>query len=147
MFDIRALRYGVVLLAAIAVIATATTPSRAQTGFVRVQVVKAGFIFGVGGGSGVLIYEGRRYPLSVRGISIGATVGASRTELVGRAYNLRRVTDIAGTYTALGGGVAVAAGVAGVRLQNAKGVVLELRGREVGLEIAANLSGVQVNLR
>jgi hypothetical protein len=35
--------------------------------------------------------------------------------------------DLAGTYTGVGGGAAVAAGVSGVRLRNEKGVVLEGR--------------------
>jgi hypothetical protein len=124
-----------------------STPSWAATGTVRVEIVKAGFIVGVGGGSGTLVFQGRRYPLSVGGLSFGATIGASKAELTGRAYNLRQASDIAGTYTAIGAGVAVAGGVSGIRLQNAKGVVLELRGRNIGLEINANVSGVEISLR
>ena len=45
------------------------------------------------------------------------------------------------------GGVAAGGGASGVRLQNAKGVVLELRGRTIGLEFNANVSGVQIGLR
>jgi hypothetical protein len=80
-------------------------------------------------------------------LSVGATIGASKADLVGRAYNLRRASDIAGTYTAVGGGVAVGGGASGIRLQNARGVVLELRGRNVGLELNANVSGVEIGLR
>jgi hypothetical protein len=58
------------------------------------------------------------------------------------------VGDIAaGTYTAVGAGVAVAGGGSSIRLRNARGVVLELRGRNIGLEISANVSGVQISLR
>jgi hypothetical protein len=42
--------------------------------------------------------------------------------------------------------VALAGGVASVRLQNAKGVVLELQGRKVGLELSVNLSGVEIKM-
>jgi hypothetical protein len=121
-------------------------PSQAQTGTVHVEVTKAGFIVGVGGGRGVLTYQGRRYPFTVGGMSLGATFGASKTQLVGRALNLRHPMDLAGTYSALGGGVALAGGVASVRLQNAKGVVLELQGRKVGLELSVNLSGVEIKM-
>jgi hypothetical protein len=117
-------------------------PVWAATGTVSVEIVKAGFIVGVGGGRGMLVFQGRRYPLSV-----GATIGASKASLVGRAYNLRRASDITGTYTAVGGGVAVGGGASGIRLQNARGVVLELRGRNVGLEFNANVSGVEIGLR
>lgn len=126
---------------------TLATPSQAQTGAVHFEISKAGFIVGVGGGTGVLVYQGHRYPLSVSGLSVGATIGASKTELVGRAYHLKQASDIAGTYTAAGGGVAVAGGVASVRLQNAKGVILDLRGRKVGLEFSANVSGVEIRMR
>ena len=122
-------------------------PVQAATGSVQLEIVKAGFIFGVGGGNGTLVFQGRRYQLAVGGLSFGATIGASKAELVGRAYNLRQATDIAGTYSAIGGGAAVAGGVSGIRLQNSKGVVLELRGRNIGLEFNASVSGVEIKFR
>jgi len=123
------------------------TPSSAATGALRVVVTKAGFIVGVGGGAGTLTFRGRQYPLSINGLSFGATIGASQTELVGHAYNMRSPSDIAGTYSAVGAGGALAAGAGAVRLQNAKGVVLELHGRKVGVEFSAAVSGIEVNLR
>jgi hypothetical protein len=138
---------GCLVALAATLVAVPAGPGRAATGTVHVEIVKAGFIVGVGGGRGTLVFQGRRYPLSVGGLSVGATIGASEAELVGRAYNLRRPSDIAGTYTAVGGGVAVGGGTSGIRLQNAKGVVLELRGRTVGLELNANVSGVEIGLR
>jgi len=123
-------------------------PCQAQTtGRVHIVAGKAGFIVGVGGGSGTLTFNGRTYPLSVGGVSFGAQIGVSRTEFVGRALNMQQASDIAGTYTALGAGVALAGGGSAVRLQNAKGVILELQGRKVGVEVAAALSGVQIALR
>ena len=67
--------------------------------------------------------------------------------LVGRAYNMRRPSDIAGTYTAAGAGVAVIRGPSVVRLRNANGVVLELRGRQVGLEFSLDVSGIVIGMR
>jgi hypothetical protein len=40
---------------------------------VRLKVTKAGFIIGVGGGSGVLHFKGKNYRLSVSGMSIGSS--------------------------------------------------------------------------
>jgi hypothetical protein len=142
----RILRGGLVVLAATFAPAL-TSPSWAETGTVRFEIAKAGFIIGVGGGSGTLVFKGRRYPLSVGGLSVGATIGASKADLVGRALNLRQASDIAGTYTAVAAGVAAGGGASGIRLQNAKGVVLELRGRNIGLELNANVSGVEISLR
>jgi hypothetical protein len=79
-------------------------------------------------------------------LSFGATIGASKTDLVGTAYNLRQPCDTAGTYPAVGAAIAVAGGGSSIRLQNRRGMVLDLRGRYIGLEISANVSGVQISL-
>ena len=143
----RTIRYGVLALA-VTVMTGLAAPSQAQTtGTVVVEVSKAGFIVGVGGGRGVLRFQGHSYPFSVGGLSFGATIGASKTELVGRALNLRQASDIAGTYAAIGAGAAVAGGAQGIRLQNSKGVILELRGRKVGFEFSAAVSGVEISMR
>jgi hypothetical protein len=119
---------------------------QAETGAVRVRVVRAGFIVGAGGGDGTLTYRGRVYPFSVGGVGVGM-IGASSTDLVGRAYNLRRPSDLAGTYSAVGAGVALAAGGRAVRLQNSRGVVLDLQGMQVGVEASLNLSGINIAMR
>jgi hypothetical protein len=147
MFGIsRAMKCGAAILAAALMMIAVTLPSYADSGSVRFRVTKAGFIFGVGGGTGTLNFHGKSYPLSVGGLSVG-TFGAASADLVGRAYNMRRPQDIVGTYTAVGAGVAVAGGATAARLQNANGVVLEVRGRQVGLEVSLNLSGMTLSMR
>jgi hypothetical protein len=123
-----------------------TTAARAETGAVSVVFTKGGFIVGVGGGHGVLMFRGHRYPFKVSGMSIGATIGASTTKLVGRALNIRSPGDIAGSYAAIGAGGALAAGAGGVQLQNEKGVILQLHGAKVGVELSAAVGGVQIAL-
>jgi hypothetical protein len=78
-------------------------------------------------------------------LSFGATIGASKADFVESACNLRQASDIAGTHTAVGTGVA--GGGSSIRLQNARGVVLVLRGRNIGLEFTASVSGVEISLR
>jgi len=142
----RTMKYGAVALIAAAMLLAAVPSSNAATGSVRITVTRAGFIVGVGGGSGTLRFANRSYPLSVGGVSVG-TLGVSQTDLVGRAYHLRRPEDIVGTYTAVGAGLAVAGGARVARLRNANGVVLELRGRQVGFEVSIDLSGMNVSMR
>ena len=142
----RAMRFGAGLVAAAVILAVAPTPSHAETGSVRLTIVRAGFIVGVGGGSGTLSFHGHSYPLSVGGVSVG-TFGATRADLVGHAYHLRTAADIAGTYTALSGGIAVAGGDKSARLQNARGVVLDLQGPQVGFELSLSLSGATISLQ
>ena len=123
------------------------SPSKAETGQVRVVFTKGGFIVGVGGGHGVLHFRGHHYPFDVSGVSVGFTIGASTTNLAGRALNLRTPGDLAGHYAVIGAGGALAAGAGGVTLQNEKGVILELAGGKVGVEVSAAVGGVTVALR
>jgi hypothetical protein len=143
---VRAIRNGLAFVMALAMLMTLSLPSHAAVGTVRIKIVKAGFIVGVGGGNGVLHFEGRNYHLGIGGISVG-TIGAAGADLVGRAYNLHHAEDIAGTYTAVSGSIAVAGGVKIVQLQNSNGVVLKLQGKQAGFEASASLSGLSISLR
>ncbi len=127
--------------------AVAMSTARAESGTVNVVFTKGGFIVGVGAGEGVLTFRGKRYPFAVSGASIGFTVGASTTKLVGRALNLRSPGDIAGVYSAVGAGGAFAAGAGGVQLQNANGVILQLSGPKIGVELSAAMGGVTIAMR
>jgi hypothetical protein len=66
-----------------------------RPGEVRINILKAGFIVGIGGGTGTLNYQGQTYRLSVGGIGIGS-LGIADVELIGTASNLRSPSDIAG---------------------------------------------------
>jgi hypothetical protein len=140
-------RISIALVALLAGVAGSSTSSRAETGQVAVVFTKGGFIIGVGGGEGVLMLRGRRYPFTVSGMSVGFTIGASTTKFVGRALNLRGPASIEGTYSVIGAGGAVAAGAGGVQLQNANGVVLQLSGPRVGAEVSAAVGGVTIHLK
>ena len=131
---------------AMALAAGAPSLASARTGAVRVQIYKAGFIVGVQGGKGSLTLNNRVYPLSIGGVSLGATIGASGADLIGRAYNLQDPRDIEGTYSAAEMGFAVAGGGKVARLTNSRGVVLELQGRQAGLILSVDLSGMRVRL-
>jgi hypothetical protein len=135
------------LVAALASVAGFSTPSRAETGQVAVVFTKGGFIVGVGGGEGVLLLRGHKYPFTVSGMSVGFTIGASTTKLVGRALNLRGPQSIEGSYAVGGAGGAIAAGAGAVQLQNGNGVILQLSGPKVGAELSAAVGGVTISLK
>ena len=121
-------------------------PAEAATGSVSLHIASAGFIFGVTGGSGTLTFRGAQYPLRVGGISAGALVGVSATDLVGTASNLHSPGDIAGIYSAIGAGMSVAGGRSAAQLSNANGVRLRLHGRQVGFSFSIDLSGMSISL-
>ncbi len=121
-------------------------PSHAITGQVRVTLAKAGLIAGAGAGRGTLTFRGHDYRFRVSGLSLGLSAGASVSRLVGRASYLNKLSDFPGIYGAVGVGAALAGGVGGVQLKNAKGVIITLEGAKAGLEISANLSRIEITL-
>jgi hypothetical protein len=143
---LRAAKYYAAVIGTAVILAGAPSQSNADTGSVRLKVTKVGFIVGVGGGSGTLTFKGRTYRLSLSGVSAG-TIGVAGADLVGTATNLRVAQDIAGAYSAASAGLAVAGGAKVVTLQNAKGVVLQLQGRQVGFEASLSLSGLTISLQ
>ena len=116
-------------------------------GTIEFEIYKAGFIVGGAGGTGKLTYKGKTYPLNIGGVSLGATIGVSKAELHGEVYNLKSVNDITGTYGAAQAGYAVVGGNKVADLKNTKGVQLKVRGKQVGLALEADLSGLQIEYK
>jgi len=124
-----------------------SSASHADEGFVSLTIYKAGWIIGGSGGSGVLNFHGRSYPLSTGGLDYGLVFGGSRTVLHGTVSNIYRPSDVAGVYGAAGAGLAVGGGARAIVLTNQKGAVLELSGTQVGLMANADLSGLAITMK
>jgi hypothetical protein len=139
-------RAGLIALAAIAGLAV-TSPARADEGFIEFSVIKAGWVIGGSGGNGVLHFRGRSYPLTIGGISGGIVFGASETRFRGRVFGIRSPCDVQGGYAAGGAGAAIGIGAQGIVLRNEKGAELHLVGRQIGLQVNADLSGFGVTVR
>ncbi|MCC7348042.1 MAG: hypothetical protein IT538_11645 [Variibacter sp.] len=135
----------VALLAALALLSFASA-ARADSGTVRISFIKAGWVIGGSAGTGTLTFRGRTYRLSVGGLSYGLTFGGSQTELRGTVRNIRRPSDIEGVYGAAGAGATVIRGPQAILLTNQKGALLELTGRQTGLMINVDLSGMALTL-
>ena len=141
-----AIRIALLALSAFAGTALSST-AHADEGTVQLTIYKAGWVIGGSGGSGVLDFRGRRYPLSTGGLDYGFVFGGSKTVLRGRVSNIYRPSDVAGVYGAAGAGLAVGRGARAIVLTNQKGAVLELSGRQVGLMANADLSGLAITMR
>jgi hypothetical protein len=133
-------------LAALLAVSLSST-ARADSGTVRLSFLKAGWIIGGSVGEGTLTFRGRTYPLAIGGLSYGLTFGGSQTYLHGRVRNIFRPSDIEGVYGAAGAGAAVIRGPQAIILTNPKGAVLELSGRQTGLMVNLDLSGMALSLR
>ena len=121
--------------------------AHARNATIEIEIYKAGFIVGGSGGSGTLKLGGKSYPLSIGGVSLGATIGFSKAQLIGTVRNISKPSDIEGTFTAGTAGVAVAGGPKVAELKNSKGVELSVKGQQVGLEFSVDLSGMEIKLK
>lgn len=136
------------MVAIVALVATALSSTAfADSGTVRISFIKAGWVIGGSVGSGTLTFRGRTYPLSIGGLSWGLTFGGSQTNLHGRVSNINRPSDIEGVYGAAGAGATVIRGPQAIILTNQNGALLELSGRQTGLMINLDLSGMALSLR
>jgi len=140
---VRTLKLVVAVVMAVTISSVQSFAQSPGTGTVRLNIVKAGFIVGVGGGNGVLQYHGRNYPLRLGGIGIGS-LGVASVALVGTASNLRSPFDIAGTYGAAGAGATFVGGGQAVTLRNERGVVLRLSGPQIGFQVSLGLAGLTI---
>jgi hypothetical protein len=128
------------------VVAGIGSTARADSGTVRLNFIKAGFVIGGAAGSGTLTFRGRTYRLAIGGLSYGFTFGGSQTYLRGRVSNIFRPSDIEGVYGAAGAGGTIIRGPQAIVLANQKGAVLELSGVQTGLMINLDLSGMGLSL-
>ena len=121
--------------------------AKAAGASVEIDLGKITFLVGGSGGYGTLYYGNRSYPLTIGGVTAGATVSFSRANLIGPVYNLRHPADIEGIYTAGSAGLAAAGGGSVVSLTNSRGVTMHLSGRQLGLDASLDLSGMKIWLR
>jgi hypothetical protein len=136
---------------AVAAIATAgigfASSAHADSGTIRFAVYKAAFFVGGSGGEGTFTFHGKTYPISIGGVSGGLAFGVSKTYFHGTVRHIRRARDVTGVYGAAGGGGTLGKGAQVIVMTNDRGAQLELSGKQVGLQVNADLSGLAISLR
>ena len=133
------------LIAAPAVAQERPTGPPAAT--IAIQQLHLAFIGSAAVGGGTLNYEGRSYPISVRGLGVGG-FGASHLTATGVVYGLQRPADLAGVYVQIRAGWALAnRGNGTLWLTNNHGVTMQLRTHRRGLQLAIGADGVFIALK
>jgi hypothetical protein len=90
---------------------------------------------------------GHSYRFSVGGLSYGFMIGASETRFTGTATFRGSPRSVAGVYGAGGAGATVGRGAQAMVLANQSGAVLALTGRQRGLQINADLTGLALSMQ
>ena len=139
----RGVLWSLIFVTALAALTTlpiiASRQVYADEGRIHITFFKAGH----GSGSGYLFFQGQKYGLSVSGPKI-RIVWITTIDLIGSASNLRTAADVIGTYTAIDDQVATIRREKVARLQNVKGIVVEMRAINLNRLFSLNLSGMTI---
>ena len=99
-------------------------------------------------GHGTLTFDGKKYPLTVNGLSL-LHVGANYYDASRTVYNLTKASDINGTFTAVppsGLGGTVGGGAPVSTIKNPQGVIIQMTATHKGLAFNVGPNGVTVSV-
>lgn len=126
-------------------LATALAKDTSPSATIRLSGGSVAAGVGVDWGRGTLTYQGKEYPISVKGVSVG-DVGVVKIEASGQVFDLKSLRDFDGNYTTADAG-ATAAGGAGVAvMKNQNGVTVELVSTTQGAQIGLGAAGVDMKI-
>ncbi len=123
-------------------LASADEPS----GTVTMESTSIAIGIGVQWGDGILKFQGKEYKFSIKGLSV-VDLGVSSISAKGKVYNLKKLSDFAGTYTAGEAGIAVGAGVGASSMRNQNGVDMTLTSTKAGIKFKLAPEGLKIELK
>jgi hypothetical protein len=109
-----------------------------------IDIKEIGLIVGGQLGKGVLHYQGKDYPFTMKGVQAGAIAGVSKTHAVGDVFNMTKLEDFEGGFSAAGAGATAGKGKDVTRFQNNKGVEFVLKSKTKGVSLNIGLTGGEI---
>jgi hypothetical protein len=107
---------------------------------------QVGLGIGFSWGSGTLTYQGKKYPVKVEGISV-IDIGITKAEAAGKVYNLKKLLDFNGNYTAATVEGTLGGGAGATTMKNQNGVVINLVTTTQGINLKLAPGGVNLKLK
>jgi hypothetical protein len=95
---------------------------------------------------GTLTYKGKKYDVKVDGLSVG-DVGITKSTLKGSVYNLKKLSDFDGNYSAVGAGATVGGGGSATTMKNQNGVTINLVSTTQGARLTLGAAGVNMQIK
>jgi hypothetical protein len=114
-------------------------------GSIKFETTSIAAGLGVSWGNGTFSFQGKQYPISVKGLGL-ASVGIAKVNAVGDVFNMKTAADVAGTYVGITGGIAIAGGPKGILARNQNGVVLDIRATQEGVSFNLGTDGFTVSM-
>ncbi len=96
-------------------------------------------------GTGVLTYQGKDYPFTADGLSVG-NVGVTRADATGNVYNLTKLEDFNGIYAAAAAGATVGGGAGATAMRNQNGVEINIVSTTQGVAFKLAAEGIKLTL-
>jgi hypothetical protein len=119
--------------------------AQAPDGVIELSGSSIALGIGYSWGSGTLIFQGKRYPLNISGLSV-ASVAMTDYTAAGSVEGLKRAEDIAGVYTAVSAGGTLGGGANVAAMKNQNGVVIHLTSTTQGLSLTLAVEGLKISL-
>ncbi len=96
-------------------------------------------------GKGTLTFKGKNYPFKVEGLSVG-DVGVTKASANGKVYNLKKLEDFTGTYSAAAAAATVGGGAGVAAMKNENGVEINIVATSQGIAFKLAAQGVKLTL-
>ena len=139
---------GLATIAALGLFLTVARAEEAKTPDATLRLsggsVAAGL--GINWGGGTLTYKGKEYPVDVKGLSVG-DAGITKIEASGSVYNLKKLEDFNGNYTAAAAGLTAAGGASATAMKNQNGVEVNLVSTTKGVKVTLGGGGVSMKIK
>ena len=137
-----------ILLLVLGVIAEFTQAAKHEKPDATIKLKGGSVAAGIGysWGSGTLTYQGKEYPVSVNGLSLGK-VGISGSSATGEVYHLNKIEDFNGHYNAGSAGLTIAGGASATAMKNQNGVSVVVTSTSRGADVTIAGGGVDIQLK
>src|SRR3954470_4626734 len=103
-------------------------------GTIEVQAEQIRLLLGGAKGKGVLNFQDKSYPFSIKAVTVGG-VGVTKVQATGDVYFLKSVSDFPGTYSAATIGLTLGAGKGASQYQNGAGVFISVKSKSEGVAL------------
>ena len=135
---------------AIASILTWSSPAGAEDAkpdaTLQLKQSSVAIVVGYTWGSGTLVYQGKSYPVEVDSLFVVA-LGFTQAEATGEVFNLKKVEDLDGTYTAMSAEGTLGSGAGATTMRNQNGVLIYLFTTTEGLSFKTAPEGVRLRIK
>jgi len=130
----------------LAVLGTARAAEKKPDATIHLSSKSVAAGVGFSWGKGTLKFQGKEYELSVDGLTVGS-VGVSEVTATGEVFDLKKLEDFDGTYTAVTGGGSLGGGGGGLVMENQNGVKVRMKATAQGVSLTAGVSGVKLAIK